>query len=143
MEDPYTVSLHLIFLGTLMLVTMFLAGLVLFAALLFLAGAARLLALLARGLFRRAVLRHRPRPLGKASGSGRSGSANEQRAVPTVPRNPGLTGMPGGRTAGGLISTMSGQGEGRSSGAQNEDPVTAPGVTMNMSPGLSGGPSAR
>lgn len=44
MEDLCTVSLHLIILGTLMLgFTMFLAGLVLSTALLFLAGAARLL----------------------------------------------------------------------------------------------------
>ncbi|MGY2743985.1 hypothetical protein [Arthrobacter sp. UYCu723] len=44
-------SLHLVFLGTLVLgFTMFLAELVLFTALLFLAGAPRLLALIARGL---------------------------------------------------------------------------------------------
>jgi hypothetical protein len=49
-------SLHLVFLGTLVLgFTTFLAELVLFTALLFLAVAARLLALTARGAFRRAA----------------------------------------------------------------------------------------
>ncbi|MET3923436.1 hypothetical protein [Arthrobacter sp. UYEF20] len=146
MEDPYTVSLHLIFLGTLMLgFTMFLAGLVLCTALLALAVAARLLALTARGLFRRTVLRHRwrPRPLGQASGTGRSGSANERRAAPTAPQIPSLPGMPGGRTAGSDISGISGQLDAKS-GVQDEDPVTATqGYDEHVLPGFPGGPSAR
>jgi hypothetical protein len=124
------VSLHRIFLGTLLVgFTMFLAELVLFTALLFLAGAARLLVLTARGLFPRAVLRHRhrPRPLGQASVAGRSGSANDRRPVPKVPRNAGLTGSPGDRNAGSVISGISGQRDARS-GAQDEDPVTAAGL---------------
>lgn len=143
-EDPYTVSLNVIFLGTLILgFTMFLSGLVLFTAVLFLAVAARLLALTARGLISRAVHLYGARPPGQSSGTGRSSSANDQRAVPTVPRSPDLPGIPGGRTAGSVISGMPGQRDARS-GVQDEDPVTAPGVTMNMSRrGLPGGPSAR